>query len=76
MSPREQPPADRRAFVTGLVRWAALAGVAGVSAYLLARGEAGASDPQCPLALRCAQCPAQRACRLPQAASFPETPAR
>jgi hypothetical protein len=68
----EESRTNRRRVVTGLLRAAALAGLGGMSAYLLARSAPAGDDAQCTGASRCGHCPVRPTCRLPQAGKAKE----
>jgi len=70
-SPQESRT-NRRRLVTGLLRAAALAGLGGMSAYLLARSDPAGDNAQCTRASRCGHCPVRSTCRLPQAGKAKE----
>lgn len=62
-----EPLANRRDVLAGLLRGAGLAGLGGMSAYLLARSAGAGAGCPCPVATPCGQCPLGSQCQVPRA---------
>ncbi len=66
MNGSQERPNNRRQWLRGAVRYAAVAGISVLSASLLIRRGAGAADARCPATLDCGNCSARRGCKRPQ----------
>ena len=62
----ERSPSTRRQWLTGLLRWGALSGIATVAAVLIRR-RAGGLNSRCTLQLPCERCGNLATFQLPQA---------
>lgn len=63
----------RRQWLVAAARWLALAGLAGLSAVLLGRRQAGADRADCLRVVPCGQCDQNSRCALPPALTWRET---
>ena len=66
MSGPEERPHDRRQWLSGSLRYAAVAGISVLSASLLMRRGADAASGRCPAPVDCGNCPARRGCKRAQ----------
>jgi len=66
MTAREDRPYDRRQWLSGSLRYAAVAGISVLSASLLVRRGAVAGSGGCPVPVDCGNCSARRRCKRAQ----------
>ena len=66
MTAREKRSFDRRQWLGGSLRYAAVAGISVLSASLLVRRGADAAGERCPAPVDCGNCSARRGCKRAQ----------
>ena len=66
MTAQKERPYDRRQWLSGSLRYAAVAGISALSASLLMRRGADAAGGRCPAPVDCGNCSARWGCKRAQ----------